>query len=154
MHRLIAADPQPTRYLELACEVASVALTASPLPPTEVPSLLKNLCEQMLALDNEVKAKLAENAGEILREVVKSAELATRDPAVPIAESIKQDFLICLEDGKPTKFLKSYLDRKFNLTPEQYRKRWGLDADYPMTPPGLSGKRAEEARKRFRRQSA
>ena len=54
------------------------------------------------------------------------------DPAVPVAESVTDDYIICLEDGKPLKMLKRHLRAVYNLTPEQYRARWGLPEDYPM----------------------
>src|SRR4051794_7937502 len=53
-------------------------------------------------------------------------------PAVPIKKSVFPDFIICLEDGKRLKMLKRHLSTAFNMTPEQYRSKWGLDASYPM----------------------
>ncbi len=67
-------------------------------------------------------------------------------PAVPIAQSLTDDHIVCLEDGRKLKLLKRYLRTHYNLTPAQYRARWGLAADYPMVAPGYSRTRAEFAR--------
>ena len=68
-------------------------------------------------------------------------------PAVPINESVTKEYIVCLEDGKKLKMLKGYLRRSFNLTPEQYRKRWGLPTDYPMVAPDHALRRSLIARK-------
>ena len=67
-------------------------------------------------------------------------------PAVPIKKSIGTDYLICLEDGRKVKILKRYLAVRYNLTPEQYRQRWGLPKSYPMVAPAYSAQRSELAR--------
>lgn len=67
-------------------------------------------------------------------------------PAVPIKRSVTDDYIICLEDGKRFKMLKRYLRRKYDLTPEQYRRKWGLSCDYPMTAPAHAKKRSEIAK--------
>ena len=68
-------------------------------------------------------------------------------PAVSIAESVTDDHLICLEDGKKLKMLKRYLRTRYNLTPDEYRKRWGLPADYPMVAPEYARRRSDFAKK-------
>ncbi|HEY4250833.1 MAG TPA: MucR family transcriptional regulator [Roseomonas sp.] len=67
-------------------------------------------------------------------------------PAVPIKKSITPEYLICLEDGKKLKMLKRHLKTAYNLTPEQYRERWGLPHDYPMVAPLYAAKRSELAK--------
>ena len=67
-------------------------------------------------------------------------------PAVPVKKSIGTDYLICLEDGRKVKILKRYLAHRYNLTPEQYRQRWGLPKSYPMVAPAYSAQRSELAR--------
>jgi predicted transcriptional regulator len=69
-----------------------------------------------------------------------------RNPAVPIDKSITPDFVICLEDGKKLKMLKRYLRTHYNLTPEEYRRKWGLPADYPMVAPNYAKRRSQFAR--------
>ena len=67
------------------------------------------------------------------------------EPAVSIRASIKPDYIVCLEDGKKFKMLKRHLMKNYQLTPDQYRVRWGLPADYPMVAPNYSIKRRELA---------
>ena len=67
-------------------------------------------------------------------------------PAVAIKKSIGSDFLVCLEDGKKVKMLKRYLASRYNLTPVEYRERWGLAKDYPMVAPAYAARRSELAK--------
>ncbi len=67
-------------------------------------------------------------------------------PAVPIRKSVTPNFIICLEDGKKLKMLKRHLKTAFGLTPEQYRERWGLAADYPMVAPNYARQRSKLAK--------
>ncbi len=68
-------------------------------------------------------------------------------PAVPVKKSITPDYLICLEDGKKLKMLKRHLKTAYNMTPEQYRERWGLPPDYPMVAPNYAKHRSALAKK-------
>jgi predicted transcriptional regulator len=68
-----------------------------------------------------------------------------RVPAVPIDRSITRDYIVCLDDGRRLKTLRRYLKRKYSLTPDQYRQRWGLPDDYPMVAPGYSELRSSLA---------
>ncbi|BCH33260.1 MucR family transcriptional regulator [Mesorhizobium sp. L-8-10] len=67
---------------------------------------------------------------------------APQEPAVPIKKSVSDDFIICLEDGKKFKSLKRHLMAHYDLTPEQYRKKWGLAADYPMVAANYAARRS------------
>ena len=69
------------------------------------------------------------------------------EPAVSVRSSVKPDYIVCLEDGKKLKMLKRHLMTHYNLTPEQYRQRWNLPADYPMVAPNYAQKRRELAKK-------
>ena len=69
------------------------------------------------------------------------------EPAVSVRSSIKPDYIVCLEDGKKLKMLKRHLMTHYNLTPEQYRARWNLPADYPMVAPNYAEKRRDLAKK-------
>ncbi|MFM5948098.1 MAG: MucR family transcriptional regulator [Novosphingobium sp.] len=75
------------------------------------------------------------------------AEVAAPEPAVSVRASIKPDYIVCLEDGKKLKMLKRHLMTHYNMTPEQYRARWNLPADYPMVAPNYAEKRRELAKK-------
>jgi|JI8StandDraft_2_1071088.scaffolds.fasta_scaffold07991_6 predicted transcriptional regulator len=67
-------------------------------------------------------------------------------PAVSIRSSVKDDYLVCLEDGKKLKMLRRYLQRQFNMTPDEYRTKWGLPANYPMVAPAYAARRSELAK--------
>ncbi len=69
------------------------------------------------------------------------------EPAVSVRSSVKPDYIVCLEDGKKLKMLKRHLMTHYNLTPDQYRTRWNLPADYPMVAPNYAEKRRELAKK-------
>ena len=68
-------------------------------------------------------------------------------PAVPISKSVTEDFIVCLEDGKKLKMLKRYLRSRYDMSPDEYRRRWGLGADYPMVAPSYTERRSEFAKK-------
>jgi predicted transcriptional regulator len=68
-------------------------------------------------------------------------------PAVAVRNSVKPDYIVCLEDGKKLKMLKRYLRTNYNMSPEEYRARWGLPADYPMVAPNYAEKRRDLAKK-------
>ncbi|HUO02943.1 MAG TPA: MucR family transcriptional regulator [Rhizomicrobium sp.] len=71
---------------------------------------------------------------------------AARAPAVPVKKSVTPDYIVCLEDGKKLKMLKRYLRAQYGLTPEAYRAKWNLPADYPMTAPNYAARRSEFAK--------
>ena len=73
--------------------------------------------------------------------------VTTQKPAVSIRRSVKPDYIVCLEDGRKLKMLKRYLRAAFNMTPEDYRARWGLPQDYPMVAPNYAKKRSDFAKK-------
>ncbi|MFT3726853.1 MAG: MucR family transcriptional regulator [Terricaulis sp.] len=68
-------------------------------------------------------------------------------PAAPVNKSVHNDYIICLEDGKKLKMLKRYLRSNFNMSPDDYRKRWGLPPDYPMVAPAYAARRSEFAKR-------
>ena len=67
-------------------------------------------------------------------------------PAVPIKKSVTPDYIVCLEDGKKLKMLKRYLRTTYDMTPEEYRAKWGLPTDYPMVAPNYAARRSEFAK--------
>lgn len=117
----------------------------------------------LLALTSEiVSAHVANNnmAGTDLPEFIRSAfatldglgtpaaeEPAPQVPAVPIKKSVKDDHLVCLEDGKKVKMLKRHLSAAHGLTPDEYRAKWGLPFDYPLVAPAYAETRRELAKK-------
>ncbi len=75
-----------------------------------------------------------------------SAAAVPLQPAVPIRRSVTPDYIVCLEDGKKLKMLKRHLKTSYNMTPEDYRARWGLASDYPMVAPNYAKRRSEFAK--------
>ena len=75
-----------------------------------------------------------------------TVEVAPKEPAVPLKRSITPDFLVCLEDGRKFKSLKRHLRTKYNMSPEEYRAKWGLAKDYPMVAPNYAKARSELAK--------
>jgi predicted transcriptional regulator len=112
-----------------ACVVASFVSNHS-VPVRELPELINSTYRAFAGLDR----------AEVDRPVV-------RVPAVPIEQSIADDYLICLEDGHRLKTLKRYIRRHYDLTPQQYRARWGLPPDYPMVAPSYARLRSSLARR-------
>jgi predicted transcriptional regulator len=68
-------------------------------------------------------------------------------PAVPVSRSVQPDFIVCLEDGAKLKMLKRYLRSRYDMSPEEYRRKWGLPADYPMVAPNYAARRSDFAKK-------
>src|SRR5215469_15135966 len=122
---------------------------------TEVSDAVLRLTAQIVAAHvehNAVQAEalpnLIEKVYQTLRDVGQAqVEPARPVPAVPIKQSVKPDFIICLEDGKKLKMLKRHLMTSYQLTPGQYRTRWGLPADYPMVAPNYAKVRSSLAKK-------
>lgn len=76
----------------------------------------------------------------------KMADATSKNPAVKVDDSVKPDYLVCLEDGKRVKMLKRYLKTNYNLTPEEYKRRWNLPASYPMVAPNYAKVRSRLAK--------
>ena len=75
-----------------------------------------------------------------------AAPVEKAQPAVPVRKSVFPDYIVCLEDGKRLKMLKRHLSTSYNMTPEQYRAKWGLDGSYPMVAPNYAERRSELAK--------
>jgi predicted transcriptional regulator len=117
-------------HLELAAEIVSAYVANNSLAQSELPTLLRDVHD---ALNRTAVGKVSEPA------------LALA-PAVPVKKSVTPDYLVCLEDGKKFKSLKRHLRTQYNMTPEQYREKWGLPADYPMVAPNYAKARSELAK--------
>ena len=117
--------------LRLATEIVAAYVSNNPIPVSEVPAMIKS-----------VHGTLGSLVGDSQSEVQ-----TTQRPAIPIKRSINPDYIVCLEDGKKLKMLKRYLRSNFNMTPEEYRAKWGLPADYPMVAPNYAAQRSEFAKK-------
>ena len=116
-------------YVDLAADIVSAYVTKNAVPIAELPALIANV--------HSALSKTAQGTTEQPREELR--------PAVPIKKSITPDYLICLEDGKRFKSLKRHLRTAYDLTPDQYRARWGLPSDYSMVAPNYSKARSQLA---------
>jgi len=117
--------------VRLVADVVAAYVSYNNVPGSEVPDLIRTVHGSFGELGGTEKADPATPA----------------KPAVPIRRSIQDDHLVCLEDGKKLKMLKRYLRTKYNLTPEEYRRKWGLPPDYPMVAPNYSKQRSSFAKK-------
>lgn len=117
------------QVLRQVTEIVTAYLSKNALPPEEVPALIRSVHATLGGIAGDVPAR------------------ETREPAVPIKKSVKADYIVCLEDGRKLKMLKRYLRARYNLSPDEYRTRWGLPADYPMTAPNYAARRSEFAKK-------
>ncbi|MBL4892075.1 MAG: MucR family transcriptional regulator [Rhizobiaceae bacterium] len=117
--------------LEMTAEVVSSYVGNNPVSMAELPKLI-----------GDVYGAFAKMKGSRSMMAVEK-----RKPAVPIKKSLNDDYLICLEDGKKFKSLKRHLRSHFNLSPEDYREKWGLPHDYPMVAPNYAKERSSLARK-------
>jgi predicted transcriptional regulator len=118
------------KHMKLAAEIVSAFVCNNSVPISELPSLIGNV---NAALRNAVDGGAQKGHEE-------------RQPAVPIKKSVTPDFLISLEDGKRYKSLKRHLRTSYNMTPDQYRAKWGLPSDYPMVAPNYAKQRSELAK--------
>ena len=123
--------PQQTKaeLLEMTTDIVASFVANNPVPASGLPDLITTVHETVLELASEEPAKPPRP-----------------DPAVPISKSITPDHIICLEDGRKLKMLKRYLRSRFDLTPEEYRARWGLPSDYPMVAPNYAKRRSAFAK--------
>ena len=122
-------DDKNTDLLELTANVVANHLSNNSVDAKDIPAIIREVYKTMETLNGN---------GANLNPTVK--------PAVPIDESITPDYIICLEDGKRLKMMKRYLRTKYSLSPEDYRKRWGLPPDYPLVAPKYAQKRQELAK--------
>jgi predicted transcriptional regulator len=119
--------------------------------------------EELMRLGAEIVAAYvsrnavsAEAVPDIIRTVHQTLENITRGEtapvderpkaAVPIGKSVQHDYIVCLEDGKRLKMLKRYLRSRYGMTPDEYRRRWGLPPDYPMVAPAYAARRSDFAK--------
>ena len=117
-------------YIGLTAEIVSAYVSNNPVASADIPALINQIHSALL----RVSTGEAQPSSEPLK------------PAVPIKKSINPDFIVCLEDGKKFKSLKRHLRTQYNMTPEQYRDKWSLAADYPMVAPNYAAARSQLAK--------
>ncbi len=116
-----------TSSLESVSKIVSAYVSKNSLPPGEVSHLIRTVHEALMRPDQAASSR--------------------PEPAVPIKKSVSPDYVICLEDGKKLKMLKRHLRTAYDMSPDEYRQRWGLPSDYPMVAPKYAAVRSELAKK-------
>ena len=119
-----------SELLTLTADIVASHVSNNGVPVSELPQLIQQVYTTLAELGKEVPP------------VEEKPQ-----PAVPIRKSITPDYIICLEDGKKLKMLKRHLKTAYDMTPDQYRERWGLASDYPMVAPNYAERRRDLAKK-------
>jgi predicted transcriptional regulator len=115
--------------LGLTARIVAAQLSNNPASPSEVLTLIQQVYKTLAEVGRE------------------QAQPARPEPAVPVSKSVFADHIVCLEDGRKLKMLKRHLMSAYNMTPQQYRQRWGLPAAYPMVAPSYAKQRSSLAKK-------
>lgn len=124
---------EPKRSLaDLTAEIVAAYVSKNAVTQAELPKLISEVHRALSGAINHAPSR---------------EEMAEIKPAVTIKKSLTADYLICLEDGKKFKSLKRHLRSHYNLSPEQYREKWGLPADYPMVAPNYAQARSSLAKR-------
>ena len=113
----------------LVAQIVAAYVGSNSLPAAQLPDVIRSVYEALAGMNAQVEA---------VPDALK--------PAVPIRRSVTPEYIVCLEDGKKLKMLKRHLRTTYDLTPEQYRAKWGLPADYPMVAPSYAARRSEFAK--------
>jgi predicted transcriptional regulator len=116
--------------IELTADVVAAYVSNNPVPVSELPTLIADVHSALGRVGAAPDAAAAEKP----------------KPAVNPKRSVHDDYIVCLEDGKKFKSLKRHLMTHYNMTPEQYREKWGLEASYPMVAPNYAAARSELAK--------
>jgi predicted transcriptional regulator len=125
----VNAVPSNPELLTFVAQIVSAHVSHNAVSPAALPAVIQSVYDTLRVL----------SAGE--------PPTAKPAPAVPIGKSVFPDHIVCLEDGRKLKMLKRHLQTAYNMTPEQYRERWGLPSDYPMTAPKYAAHRSALAKK-------
>ena len=121
---------ESNNHVGLAADIVSAYVSNNSVPASELPALLSDVHAAIV--------RVATGAQPVVVEAAK--------PAVPPKKSITSDYIICLEDGRKFKSLKRHLRTQYNLSPEEYREKWGLPSDYPMVAPAYAKARSALAK--------
>ena len=120
-----------TEITGMTADIVSAFVSNNAIATADIPNLIQSVFRALASVGAGAEA----------------VEAAPREPAVPIRRSIKPDHIVCLEDGREFKSLKRHLRTHYDLSPEEYREKWGLPADYPMVASNYAAQRSEFAKK-------
>lgn len=125
-----ASQASRDETLRMTCEIVASFVSNNPVSAEALPEVIQSVFRAVSNLAGETEARPDERP----------------KPAVPVNKSVTNDFIICLEDGRKLKMLKRYLRARYDMSPEDYRRRWSLPADYPMVAPSYTARRSEFAK--------
>jgi predicted transcriptional regulator len=126
----MAENSGDSSYVQLTANIVSAYLSKNTVATAEIPTLIGQVYSALLRVSSGQVAASAEPL----------------KPAVPVKRSITAEYIVCLEDGKKFKSLKRHLRTQYDMTPEQYREKWGLPPDYPMVAPNYAAARSQLAK--------
>ena len=118
--------------IRLTAEITAAYVSNNNVSASELPGVIRSVHSAISGLGEDAQAA--------------AAPAERPKPAVPVNRSVQQDHIVCLEDGKKLKMLKRYLRAKYDMTPDEYRLRWNLPADYPMVAPAYAERRSQFAK--------
>jgi predicted transcriptional regulator len=121
---------EKSEVIEMTADIVSAYVGNNTVSAAELPGLIQSVHRALAGVSTGAEP----------------AEAAPKEPAVPIRRSITPDYLVCLEDGRKFKSLKRHLRTKYNMSPEEYRGKWGLAKDYPMVAPNYAKARSDLAK--------
>jgi predicted transcriptional regulator len=122
-------DPVNNDFIELTAGIVAAYVSHNPVPAADIPALIDQVHGALAMISSGRKPAASDDL----------------KPVVPVKKSVTPDYLICLEDGKRFKSLKRHLRTQYNLSPDQYREKWGLPRDYPMVAPNYAATRSRLA---------
>jgi len=131
MAETVAPKIAEEELLRMTTDVVAAYVSNNTLPTAQLAEVINAVYSSLKSLEGQV--------AQVQPEPLK--------PAIPIRKSVTPEFLICLEDGKKLKMLKRHLRSTYNMTPDEYRSKWGLAPDYPMVAPNYAERRSEFAKK-------
>ena len=118
------------KFIELTASIVSAYVSNNSVPASDLPALISQV--------HAALTRVLSSHGDAPREPPKAA--------IPVKKSITPEYIVCLEDGKKFKSLRRHLRAQYNMTPEQYREKWGLPPDYPMVAPNYAAARSRLAK--------
>ena len=127
---MMADQPHSSELMALTTDIVASHVSNNAVAVTDLPSLIQQVYAALSGLGN-----------------APTGSASRPHPAVPIKKSVLPEYIVCLEDGKKLKMLKRHIKTRYNMSPEEYRERWGLPSDYPMVAPAYAQQRSDLAKK-------
>jgi predicted transcriptional regulator len=123
-----ATDQDKLRW---SADIVAAFVSQNTLPAAGIPDLIQSVYDVL---------------GNLGQDATPVRPIEKQKPAVPVSKSVHDDYIVCLEDGKRLKMLKRYLRSRYDMSPEEYRRKWGLPPDYPMVAPAYAARRSDFAK--------